>query len=69
MVFALASTAFAAETGATTTTGTITVANPIEGQTYTAYKIFDVIYDENGNYSYAIASEKKWLLDVRAYAQ
>lgn len=57
MVFALATTAFATETG-TTTTGTITVANPVEGQTYTAYKIFNVVYDEATpkHYSYTIDS-------------
>ena len=37
MVFGLSVTAFAAETG------TITVDNPIAAQTYTAYKIFDVV--------------------------
>lgn len=71
MVFALATTAFATETGTTTTTGTITVANPVEGQTYTAYKIFDVTYDGNGNYSYAIdvpGDSSDWLMDVRYYA-
>ena len=71
MVFALATTAFATEAGTTTTTGTITVANPVEGQTYTAYKIFDVIYDGSGNYSYTIAVDgsNPWLMDVRYYAQ
>ena len=49
MVFALATTAFATGTGTTPTTGTITVANPVEGRTYTAYKVFDVTYDENGH--------------------
>ena len=70
MVFALATTAFATEAGTTTTTGTITVANPVEGQTYTAYKILDVTYDGNGNYSYTIAVDgsSDWLLDVRYYA-
>lgn len=70
MVFALATTAFATETG-TTTTGTITVANPVEGQTYTAYKIFDVVYDtnaENGHYSYTIGSSNPWYGTVAAYA-
>ena len=69
MVFALATTAFAAETGTTTTTGTITVENPVEKQTYTAYKIFDVTYDGD-NYSYTIAVDgtNPWLLDVRYYA-
>ena len=70
MVFALATTAFATETGTTTTTGTITVANPVEGQTYTAYKIFDVTYDGNGNYSYTIDFDgsNSWLTAVRIYA-
>lgn len=72
MVFALAVTAFAEETGTTTATGTITVANPVEGQTYTAYKIFDVVYDtnaENGHYSYTIdSSTNEWYNTVSAYA-
>ena len=71
MVFALATTAFASETVTPPTTGTITVANPVDGQTYTAYKIFDVTYDGNGNYSYAIdvpGDSSDWLLDVRYYA-
>ena len=70
MVFALAVTAFATETG-TTTTGTITVANPVEGQTYTAYKIFDVVYDGEGHYSYTIPLDdtNPWLMAVRYYAQ
>ena len=72
MVFALATTAFATEAGTTTTTGTgtITVANPVEGQTYTAYKIFDVTYDGNGNYSYAIdvpGDSSDWLMDTLFY--
>lgn len=70
MVFALATTAFATDAGTTTTTGTITVANPVEGQTYTAYKIFDVTYDGNGNYAYRIDFDGKnsWLSAVRIYA-
>ena len=70
MVFALATTAFAAET--VTTTGTITVENPVKGRTYTAYKIFDVVYDtnaENGHYSYTIDSRtNEWYDTVSAYA-
>ena len=71
MVFALATTVFASETVTPPTTGTITVANPVEGQTYTAYKIFDVVYDRNGNYSYTIdvLGGNAWLVDVRYYAQ
>ena len=68
MVFALATTAFATETG-TTTTGSITVANPVEGQTYTAYKIFDVVYDAaKEHYSYTIDNTSAWFKTVNAYA-
>ena len=68
MVFALATTAFAAEAGTTTTTGTITVANPVENQTYIAYKIFDVVYDNQNHYSYTIGSSNPWYDTVAAYA-
>ena len=68
MVFALATTAFAAGTGTTSTTGTITVENPVEDQTYTAYKIFDVVYDTNGHYSYTIDRTNEWYGTVSAYA-
>ena len=66
MVFALATTAFADET--VTTTGTITVENPVEDQTYTAYKIFDVVYDTKDHYSYTIDSNNEWYGTVSAYA-
>lgn len=73
MVFALATTAFAAETGTTTNPGSITVANPVADRTYTAYKIFDVVYDtnaENGHYSYTIdSSTNEWYGTVSTYAQ
>lgn len=73
MVFALATTVFATGAGTTTTTGTITVANPVAEQTYTAYKIFDVVYDtnaENGHYSYTIdSSTNEWYGTVSTYAQ
>ena len=68
MVFALATTVAADDTGTTTTTGTITVANPVEGQTYTAYKIFDVIYDDQNHYSYTIGSSNPWYDTVNTYA-
>mgnify|MGYP004592966457 CR=1 FL=1 len=72
MVFALATTAFAAETG-TTGNGTITVANPVEGRTYTAYKVFDVTYDESGHYSYTLPAfptdDFSWYSAVRRYSQ
>lgn len=65
MVFGLATTAFAAGT-----TGTITIDNPVEGQEYTAYKIFDVVYDTAGtHYSYTIDHSSEWFATVDAYAQ
>ena len=62
MVFGLSVTAFAAGPG------TITVDNPIAAQTYTAYKIFDVVYDAEGHYSYTIDSSNEWFTTVQAYA-
>ena len=73
MVFALATTAFATDPGTTTITGSITVDNPVADRTYTAYKIFDVVYDtnaENGHYSYTIdSSTNEWYGTVSTYAQ
>lgn len=73
MVFALAVTVAADDTGTTTTgNGTITVANPVEGRTYTAYKVFDVTYDKNGHYSYTLPAfptdDNLWYMGVRGYA-
>ncbi|MBU5452124.1 SpaH/EbpB family LPXTG-anchored major pilin [Pseudoflavonifractor sp. MSJ-30] len=63
MVFALATTAFAAGTGS------ITVDNPIAGQNYTAYKIFDVVYNDGQTaYSYTIDSDNEWFSAVQAFA-
>ena len=66
MVFALAVTVAADETGS------ITVDNPITGQTYTAYKIFDVVYDTaKEHYSYTIEggdSKSPWYDTVSNYA-
>ena len=64
MVFALATTAFADDAP-----GSITVDNPVKGQTYTAYKIFDVVYDDaKDHYSYTIDSSDQWYNTVSAYA-
>lgn len=63
MVFAMATTAFAAEEK-----GTITVDNPVADQTYTAYKIFDVTYSGT-NYSYTIKTTSEWYNTVKAYAE
>ena len=62
MVFALAVTV------AADGTGSITVDNPIEGQNYTAYKIFDVVYDgAKKNYSYTIKDTSEWYQTVSGY--
>lgn len=62
MVFALAVTVAAEGTGS------ITVDNPIEGQNYTAYKIFDVVYDgAKKNYSYTIKDTSEWYQTVSGY--
>ncbi len=60
MILSLATTAFAAGDGSIT----ITNANPNE--TYTAYKIFDVIYSGD-NYAYSIAANSQWLSTVQSY--
>ena len=52
MVFALATTAFAAEAeGATPTpaNGSITISNAARGETYTIYKLFDATVSEDGS--------------------
>ena len=68
MVFALAVTVAADGGTGTTGTGSITVDNPIEGQNYTAYKIFDVVYDgAKKNYSYTIESTSEWYQTVSGY--
>lgn len=66
MVMAMAVTAFADDA----TQGTITVENPIEGQTYTAYKIFDVVYNAGKDaYSYTITNKAgSWYEDIKAYS-
>ena len=69
MILAMSVTTFAAgTTGTTETKGTITIDNPVDGRTYTAYKIFDVVYSGD-NYSYTIDSTtNKWFSDVKTYA-
>ncbi len=52
-----------------TATGSIVVDNPIENTDYTAYKIFDVVYNDAGTaYSYTIDSTSEWFSTVEAYA-
>jgi len=62
LTVALVSTVFAAAGGS------ITVENPKAGETYTAYRIFDVVYNEDRSaYAYTIASDSQWLSVVQAY--
>ncbi len=69
LVFSLSSMALAAEpqplSSSTDTSFTITVNPAYSGETYTAYKIFDVTYsdeDSDGNvsYSYTIEGDSAW---------
>ena len=62
MTLALAVTAFAADTGS------ITISNPQDGKTYTAYKIFDVSYDDAEHYAYTIDKNSAVYNTVKAYA-
>lgn len=64
MILTMSVTTFAA--GATETKGSITIDNPMTGHTYTAYKIFDVVYSGD-NYSYTIDSGSAWFSDVQNY--
>ena len=64
LMLALCVTAFAAGPGS------ITVDNPKDGVTYTAYKIFDVVYNTDKTaYSYTIAGSSPWYSVVDAYAK
>ena len=68
MVFALAVTVAADGTTGTTGTGSITVDNPVADKTYTAYKIFDVVYDTaREHYSYTIEKSSPWFETVNGY--
>ncbi len=56
------------------TNGTITVTNADPEGTYTAYKIFDVVYDNAGHYAYTIkggngADKSPWFDAVSDYAK
>ena len=64
MTLALAMPAFAADTK-----GSITITNPQEGKTYTAYKIFDVTYSSDfTKYSYTISGADPAYTTVNTYA-
>ena len=65
MMMAMSVTAFAADSAK----GTITVENPIEGETYTAYKIFNVAYnDGKTTYAYTISRNSEWYNDIKDYS-
>lgn len=63
LTVSVSSTAFAVGSGS------ITVENPKSGESYQAYLIFDVMYNEDKSaYSYTIASDSQWLTVVQSYA-
>ena len=68
MVMAMTVVAFADNTTPGTVTGTITVENPKNGETYTAYKIFDVTYSGTA-YAYTIDSNSAWLSAAQEYTE
>ncbi len=72
MILTMSVTTFAAGatgTAGTTETGTITIDNPMTGHTYTAYKIFDVVYSgDKQAYSYTIDESNPWFVTVQSYA-
>lgn len=64
MILTMSVTTFAAGT-----TGSITIDNPVTGQDYTAYKIFDVVYSgDKQAYSYTIDESNPWFVTVQSYA-
>lgn len=65
MALTLSVAAFAAETEPVT--GSITVTNPKDGATYTAYQIFDLVYAGDA-YTYTINSDDTAYATVKAYA-
>lgn len=78
LALALAIPAMAGENGegtetppaAESVTGTITLDNPEKDRTYTAYKIFDVVYgpaDDPENFAYSIKENSEWFEVVAAY--
>lgn len=67
-VFVLMLTAALTVTAFAAGNGSITVENPKSGETYTAYRIFDVVYnDDQSAYSYTIAADSQWLEVVQSY--
>ena len=46
---------------------TINISNAVKGQTYNAYKIFDVT-KSGDSYAYTMSTGNEWFGDVQAYA-
>ena len=46
----------------------ITITNAVEGQTYSAYKIFDVTKSGDDSYAYTISTSNNWFEAVQTYA-
>lgn len=67
LILSMAVTALAAEGSSTGQTGTITVENPVAGQSYTAYKIFDITYNGDA-YAYSIRGDSQWYSPVSSFA-
>lgn len=57
---------------APTYAGTITIGNAVNGQTYNAYKIFDVVVEgegDNATYAYRIDSTSDWFSVIQSYLE
>lgn len=67
LVFVMAATAYAADGNSMGQTGTITVENPIGGQNYIAYKIFDVTYSGSA-YAYTLPFDSPWYATVSEFS-
>jgi len=68
LIMALALSVPAMAAGTADQTGSITIGNAASDETYEAYKIFDVTYDDDGHYSYTIDGDSDWYPIVNAYA-
>lgn len=66
LVFGLAATAFAASD----TTPTLIITDAVEGQTYSAYKLFDLEItgsDPDKQYVYTMAKTNNWVNDIKSF--
>lgn len=63
MLAAFATTVFADDPA-----GSITIVNPVEGTSYTAYQIFNATLSEDGKIAYTIDANSPWFDAVDAYA-